>query len=205
QWQYWVRRDNDIVRRNGLPIPALRGAIQLRNAAAALTALELLASRIPVPMGATREGLVSVNLPARFQVLAGRPAIVLDVAHNPQAAGILASNLGDMGFFPDTYAVFSMLADKDIAGVAAALKTRITHWVVAPSSGARGASLGRIREALATAGIPDDAIHDAADVERAMSNVLGRAGEADRIVVFGSFVTVAAALRALEPMRRTGA
>jgi dihydrofolate synthase/folylpolyglutamate synthase len=48
-------------------------------------------------------------------VLPGRPAIVLDVAHQPQAAEILAANLGDMGFFPETFGVFSMLADKDIA------------------------------------------------------------------------------------------
>jgi dihydrofolate synthase/folylpolyglutamate synthase len=205
QWQFWVRHADRIQRRHGLPIPALRGAIQVRNAATALCALELLAPRLPLAMGAVREGLVSVDLPARFQMLPGRPAIVLDVAHNPQAAEILAANLGDMGFFPDTFAVFSMLGDKDIAGVAAALKGRITHWLIAPSSGPRGAPLERIRDGLVAAGIAIEAITGCNDGAQATAAAVGRAGEADRIVIFGSFVTVAAALRALEAMRRSGA
>ena len=159
QWQYWVRRGGEIVRRHGLPLPALRGAIQVRNAAAALTALELLSGRLPVPMGAVRDGLVNVNWPARFQVLPGRPAVILDVAHNPQAASILAANLGDMGYFPQTTAVFSILADKDIAGVAAATKSRIDRWLIAPSGGARGAAASRIKDALVAAGV-DDAVID---------------------------------------------
>ena len=49
----------------------------------------------------------------------GKPAIILDVGHNPQAAGVLADNLGNMGFYPETWAVFGMLNDKDVAGVVA--------------------------------------------------------------------------------------
>ena len=208
QWQFWMRnedRGGEIVKRHGLPIPALRGAIQLRNAATALAVIELLSQRLPVAMGAVREGLVNVDLPARFQVVPGRPAIVLDVAHNPEAAANLAGNLGDMGFFPETYAVFSMLADKDIAGVAAALRQRITCWLVAPSAGPRGASSAHLCDALIEAGVDESTIVACDDVADALSVALGRAGEADRITVFGSFVTVAAALRALEQMRRSGA
>lgn len=202
QWQFWMRRDGDLVRRHGLPVPALRGPIQLRNAATAVTALELLAPRIAVTMGAIREGLVGVNLPARFQVLPGRPSIVLDVAHNPQAAGILATNLGDIGFFPETYGVFSMLGDKDIAGVASELKGRITRWLIAPSSGLRGAPVELIRKALVAAGVAETAIAEYADVGKATGAAIERAGDADRIVIFGSFVTVAAALHALDTKRR---
>jgi len=197
QWQFWVRRGDDIVRRHGLPVPALRGSVQFRNAAATLAALDALAVRLPVPMGAIREGLVDVTLPARFQILPGRPAIVLDVAHNVEAAQILASNLGDMGFFPNTVAVFSMLADKDVVGVAKALARRIDRWIVAPSAGARGASAAHMAAALATAGVSAATIDSAADVPAAVSMAQGAAGEADRIVVFGSFVTVAAAQQAL--------
>lgn len=203
QWQYWVRRGEEIVRRQGLPLPALRGAIQVRNAAAALTALELLSGRLAVPMGAVRDGLVNVNWPARFQVLPGRPAVILDVAHNPQAASILAANLGDMGYFPQTTAVFSMLADKDIAGVAAAMKSRIDRWLIAPSGGPRGAAASRIKDAIVLAGV-DDAVIDCADVAQALALAYEQSGEADRIVVFGSFVTVASALLALEHIRRPG-
>jgi dihydrofolate synthase/folylpolyglutamate synthase len=201
QWQFWARRGDDIVRRHGLPVPALRGAVQFRNAAAALAALEALGSRLPVAMGAIREGLVEVTLPARFQILPGRPAIVLDVAHNVEAAQILAANLGNMGFFPNTVAVFSMLADKDIAGVGQALARRIDRWIVAPSAGARGASAAHIVAALATAGVPDAAIAVAADVPAALAAARDAIGEADRIVVFGSFVTIAAALQALAALR----
>jgi dihydrofolate synthase/folylpolyglutamate synthase len=204
QWQYWVRRGEEIVRRHGLPLPALRGAIQVRNAAAALTALELLSGRLPVAMGAVRDGLVNVNWPARFQVLPGRPAVILDVAHNPQAASILATNLGDMGYFPQTTAVFSILADKDIVGVAAATKSRIDRWLIAPSGGARGAAVSRIKDALVAAGVDDAVIAECADVAQALALAHEQSGEADRIVVFGSFVTVASALLALERIRRPG-
>jgi dihydrofolate synthase/folylpolyglutamate synthase len=197
QWQFWVRRGDEVVRRHGLPAPALRGSIQLRNAAAALAAVDRLADRLPVPMGAIRDGLAGVTLPGRFQVLPGRPAIVLDVAHNVEAAGILAGNLADMGYFPNTVAVFSMLGDKDIAGVARALAHRIEHWVIAPSSGPRGATAAHIAAALSDAGVPPMSITEAAEVSAALAVARGRTGEADRIVVFGSFVTVAAAQHAL--------
>ena len=204
QWQYWVRRGDGIVRRYGLPLPALLGAIQVRNAAAALTALELLSDRLPVAMGAVRDGLVNVDWPARFQVLPGRPSVILDVAHNPDAAAILASNLGEMGYFPQTTAVFSILADKDIGGVVTAMKRRIDHWLVAPSAGARGATEARIRAAMVAAGIDQASITEYADVAHALVRAHEISGEADRIVVFGSFVTVASALPALDRMRLPG-
>ena len=103
----------------GLPWPALRGDYQLANAAAALAALECLRRKVPIDMGAIRRGLVEVELPGRFQVLPGRPVVILDVAHNPQAAERLGESLARMGTFATTYAVFGMLKDKDIAGVAA--------------------------------------------------------------------------------------
>ena len=113
QWQYWGPGG----RRYGLPIPALRGAYQLANAATVLAVLDLLHERLHVSAGAVRDGLISVTLAGRFQVLPGRPAIVLDVAHNPHAARALAATLGAMGFFPATVAVFGILADKDVRGV----------------------------------------------------------------------------------------
>ena len=73
-------------------------------------------SQLPVSQQAVRQGLLTVQLPARFQVLPGKPAIVLDVAHNPHAAAVLAQNLDMMGFYPRTHAVFGMLNDKDIGG-----------------------------------------------------------------------------------------
>lgn len=185
QWQYWGLRG----RRSALPHPALRGASQLGNAAAAITALECLRERLPVTMNDIRAGLLQVDIPGRFQVLPGRPAVILDVAHNPQAARALAESLRAMGRSGRTLAVFAMLKDKDIAGVIAALTASVAHWFVAGLSGPRGASAADLGRQLAEAGI--DAVTACGDVVAAYTQACDMATENDRILVFGSFYTVA--------------
>jgi dihydrofolate synthase/folylpolyglutamate synthase len=192
QWRYWGPGGD----RYGLPNPALRGAYQLANAAAALAIVGLLQDRLHVGAGAIRDGLCAVSLPGRFQVLPGRPAIVLDVAHNPHAARVLAATLGTMGYFPATIAVFGMLADKDIRGVIDAVEARIDAWFVASLPGPRGGAADAIRAELTGAGIAPSAIRTFDDIDSAFAAARGGADEADRIVVFGSFLTVAAALAA---------
>jgi len=182
--------------RYGMPVPALRGAPQLGNAACAIAAIDALRDRLPVPAGALRDALVGVELPGRFQTLAGRPTRVLDVAHNPEAARALAASLGAMGFHPATFAVLGMLADKDIEGVVAAMKGRVDRWFVAPLPGPRGASAERLVDALEREGVARAAIRVEADVASAWRAANAAAGEADRIVAFGSFLTVAAAMSA---------
>src|SRR5690606_22877252 len=113
QWNFGGRTR----RRNALAYPALRGANQLLNAAAALAALETLEQRLPVPQQAVRLGLLQAALPGRFQIVPGQPTLILDVAHNPHAASVLAQNLDNMGFFPYTHAVLGMLNDKDVDAV----------------------------------------------------------------------------------------
>jgi dihydrofolate synthase/folylpolyglutamate synthase len=192
QWRYSGQRE-----RFGLPFPALRGKYQLGNAAVVLATLDLLRDRLPVSAGALRDGLLHVVLPGRFEVLPGRPTIVLDVAHNPHAARALAEALGDMGYHPQTYAVCGMLADKDIAGVVAAIRPRVDRWYVAPLPGPRGATAAQVRGALVRAGVGPGAIRTFAAMDGAVAAARADAGEADRIVVFGSFLTVAAAKSAL--------
>ena len=135
-------------------MPALRGAHQLGNAACAIAAIDALRDRLPVSAGAVRDGLCGVELPGRFQVLPGRPTRVLDVAHNPHAARVLAACLGSMGYHPATLAVFGMLADKDIDGVVAAMKSRVDRWFVAPLPGPRGAPAGDARALARARGRP---------------------------------------------------
>jgi dihydrofolate synthase/folylpolyglutamate synthase len=180
--------------RFGLPFPALRGAYQLANAATALAALDILHPRLPVSGGAVREGLLTVALPGRFQVMPGKPATVLDVAHNPHAARALAEALGAMGYYAETIAVCGMLADKDIAGVVTAMKQRIDRWHVATIPGPRGASAQTVRDALVGAGAPSHTIQMFDDIPAAYLAAKERAGEADRIVVFGCFSAVAQGL-----------
>jgi dihydrofolate synthase/folylpolyglutamate synthase len=188
-WTQW----SWLGRRAGLPWPSLRGDHQLRNAAAALTALDCLREKLPVDMGAIRRGLVEVALPGRFQVLPGRPVAVLDVAHNPQAAAHFAENLARMGKFRSTTAVFSMLRDKDIAGVAQALREHVDRWLIAPTPGPRGSSTADLRAALAAAHVPGE-VRDFLSVEQAWRAARELAAADDRIVAFGSFLTVGAVL-----------
>ncbi len=182
--------------RYGLPMPALRGSYQLGNAATAIAALALLRDVLPVPASAVRDGLVKVELAGRFQVLPGRPTVVLDVAHNPHAARAFAAALGSMGYHPRTTAVFGMLADKDIDGVIAAVGSRIDRWHVATLPGPRGATGDTLQARLRAAGVAAQAMRAFPDIATAYRAALDAATETDRIVVFGSFLTVAAALAA---------
>ena len=192
QWQYWGPGG----KRHGLPFPALRGAYQLANASTALAAIDLLRERLHVSAGAVRDGLVAVELPGRFQVLPGVPTVVLDVAHNPHAARALAATLAAMGRFPQTIAVLGILADKDLGGVIGAMRDRVDRWFVATLPGPRGASAARVAAALADAGVAADATRTFDDVGMAFAAARAAASDADRIIVFGSFLTVAAALAA---------
>jgi dihydrofolate synthase/folylpolyglutamate synthase len=101
-----------------------------------------------------------------------------------------------MGYHAQTHAVVGMLADKDIDGVVAALRGHVDRWTVAPLAGPRGASAQRLADALARAGVPPAAVRVAPDVASAWRAAVDAAGEADRILAFGSFLTVAAALAA---------
>ncbi len=190
-WQYWSLQG----KRSALPYPALRGAYQLGNAATALAALEQLRDMLPVDMGSIRRGLVEVDLPGRFQVMPGRPMVILDVGHNPHAARGLADSLRALPAGGRLIAVFAMLKDKDIAGVAQPLKDQVDEWLVAALPGSRGADAQRIAQALASIGVgaPISCFDSPAD---AYQCAIRSAGQNDKILVFGSFFTVGAVVQA---------
>ncbi len=191
QWLYWHGEQ----RRGGLAYPGMRGGNQLANAACAIAALDAVKAVLPIAMKDIRQGLIEVELPGRFQVLPGRPAIVLDVAHNPQAARVLADNLGGMAFHPKTWAVFGMLADKDVDGVIEALKERVSHWLPCSLDGRRAASADFLAERLRAHGLEVAGRFDSPAA--ALAAAQAAAVEDDRILAFGSFLTVAAALQML--------
>ena len=192
QWRYW----GPAGARGGLDHPALRGRVQLRNAATALCALDTLRERLAVAMQDVRRGLAEVTLPGRFQVLPGRPQIVLDVAHNVEAAAILADNLAASPFAPDTIAVCGMLRDKDVAGVLRELSARVTRWHLATLPGPRGAQAKEL-----AAHLGGEIVFEHRHVGEALAAAMESAGENDKIVVFGSFLTVGEATQWLK--RRT--
>jgi len=181
--------------RSALPYPALRGAYQLQNASAALAALDVLKDRLPISMEAVRRGLGEVQLAGRFQFVPGKPSLILDVAHNPHAARALAQNLAGLPPCPHTYAVFSMLADKDIAGVASALDPHIDTWLVAGVDTPRSATVEQLDQVLEQCRVRGE-IKICKNIPDALRYAYNAAGENDRIIAFGSFYTVAEVMAA---------
>ena len=201
QWA-WAGRGR---RYAGLAYPALRGANQLLNAAGVLAALEAMRARLPVTAQAVRLGLALVELPGRFQVVPGQPALVLDVAHNPHSVAALALNLDAMGFFPTTHAVFGAMADKDLAAMLTRMDPVIDRWYFTDLPLPRAASGAALQAAWQGVSRRRDAAAQAfATPQQALQAAAASATPADRIVVFGSFHTVGGVLQQGTPRLQAG-
>ncbi len=194
QWA-WAGRTQ---RRSGLGYPALRGANQLINASGVLAALEALKDKLPVGAQDVRTGLSLVELPGRFQVLPGQPTVVLDVAHNPHSVAALAENLDNMGFFPQTIAVFGVMADKDLDAIFKRIGPLIDHWIMTDLPTPRAAKATALRDRLMAYHMDKPAFKNNITLAGTPSEAINIAGNitdtGDRIVVFGSFFTVGGVL-----------
>jgi dihydrofolate synthase / folylpolyglutamate synthase len=190
-----------------LPPPALLGSTQYANAATAIAALEEIHGRLAIPAAAVARGLQEIRLVARFQVI--RPAKpelaswVLDVAHNPDAARVLANNLRESRSVVRTgvaggrtLAVCGILADKDAAGIATELRDCIDAWWCVPTEGERGRSAASLAQVIASQVTAPVKVADSLDLGCAAA--MAAATREDRIVVFGSFHVVGPALDWLE-------
>ena len=179
-----------------LPMPALAAPVQLRNAATAIAALRALDR--PVSREAIARGVATAHVAGRLQRFERDDVeILVDVAHTPQAAGALAAWLRQAPAAGDTFAVFAALSDKDVAGVVEALAPAIDHWLIAglEEAGLRGEPVAVFAPRLAGTVAGDAARSET--VAGALGTALGRANPGDRILVFGSFHTAAAALAML--------
>ena len=199
QGNTWHYRGSRWVLEN-LPPPALLGDTQYANAATAIAALEEIDARLTIPGAAVARGLKEIRLAARFQVVApvrpGMPMWILDVAHNPDAARVLAGNLRSSRQRGRTLAVCGILADKDAAGIAAALRECIDAWWCVSTEGERGRSGAALAQILASQVAGPVTVADGIDAGCAAA--LAAAEPGDRIVVFGSFHVVGPALDWLE-------
>jgi len=192
QWSWEGRA----TRFSGLAYPALRGANQLLNAAGVLAAFEALRPRLPVSAQAVRNGFARVELPGRFQVVAGEPTLVLDVAHNPHSIAALAQNLDQMGFFPRTHAVYGAMHDKEVGAILEKMAPLVDAWHFTDLPTARAASADDLAAGLATVpGLrPEVTVATHATPGEALAAARVAADPVDRIVVFGSFYTVGGVL-----------
>lgn len=187
QWG-WAGRGR---RYTGLGYPALRGANQLVNAAGVIAAFEALRERLPVSAQALRQGFATVELPGRFQIVPGQPALVLDVAHNPQSVAALALNLDAMGFYPRTRAVFGAMRDKDIAGSLEKIRPLVDAWHLCDLATPRAAKAEELAAVIGS----ERETHCHASPAEALAAAAAASDPADRIVVFGSFYTVGGVLK----------
>ncbi|KFN51691.1 hypothetical protein N790_14440 [Arenimonas malthae CC-JY-1] len=174
-----------------LPEPALSAPAQRGNAAAAIAALRAL--DLPIPDEALRAGVRDARLPGRLQRLPGSPERVLDVAHNPQGARQLAAWLEANP--RHTVAVFSALADKDMGGIVAPVAPHLRAWHLGPitDAGPRGLPVDELARRLAEH-LPAEILHPHRSLAEALAAAALQAGPDGRVLVFGSFHTVAAAL-----------
>ena len=182
-----------------LSAPALIGDAQYANAATAIAALEEIDARLPIPAAAVAQGLARVRLAGRFQVIASArdaPAWILDVAHNPAAARVLACNLRDHPISGRTLAVCGILSDKDASGVVTELRGCIDAWWCVSTEGERGRSGASLAQAVARqVAAPVEASES---ISAGCAAALAHASSLDRILVFGSFHVVGPALDWLE-------
>lgn len=189
-------RWRDVSFRLELPTPGLAAPVQRTNAATAIAALRALGR--PIKRTAWAEGVMAAGVPGRLQefVFDGTD-VLLDVGHNPQAAAVLAAALAARPVQGRTLAVFAALADKDASGVASALAGQVDAWYLAGLEGLRGQAAAALGERIAGI-VPAPRLHDR--VVDALQQALADAAEGDRVLVFGSFHTVAEVL----PQLRSG-
>jgi dihydrofolate synthase/folylpolyglutamate synthase len=192
----WQHRDGTAF---DLPDPALAAPVQYANAASAIAALHALDASgglaAPIALGqAAADGLTAVRVPARLQSLGGDPAVVVDVGHNPQAARALAAWL-ELRRFPRVHAVYGALADKDVAGVLAALGPHVDHWHLAglDHDSPRGLPIGALGEAIRQT-LPQAAFDMHPRVPAALAAARAQARPGECILAFGSFFVASAVL-----------
>jgi dihydrofolate synthase/folylpolyglutamate synthase len=176
-----------------LPLPSLAGNHQLDNAAGVLMVIEVLAADFPVERAAIEQGLKAVALPARCQIQSGDVEVVFDVAHNADSAESLVRVLGERQVAGSTRLILAMLDDKDIEGFTMVLAAVVDRWYLATLSGERGLTANTLRERMCLAGTATD-VHCFQDVSTAFRQAKAESGSGDRLVICGSFVTVAEAL-----------
>jgi len=199
--QYHVRMHGDTwdfecgsVQLRDLPRPTLAGEHQVGNAAAALAAVVAGRFGVRLDHGSVGAALRSVMIAGRFQRVAGEVEWILDVAHNVQAAEALRDNLRRLPRARRTLAVCGILGDKDIRGITAKLAGDVDAWILASLEGARAVGTQQIAEALPPGA---SVLAQTSDVAEACRVARATARQGDRVLVFGSFLTVGPALEFL--------
>jgi len=174
----------------------LDGAHQKLNAAVAVKAIESFTSQFPISNNMISEGIKKARIAARFEKInIGNKTVILDVAHNPAAVEALVETLSENPV--ETVAIFSALIDKDIVDMIELASGSIKHWFLVPIKAERSIELNALKDKFANS--------DATTVCLNMSNAIEQSlelEEADRVVIFGSFYTIADASKIIKKYER---
>jgi dihydrofolate synthase/folylpolyglutamate synthase len=190
------RRSSDPDTAPVLPLPPFGGAEQFGNAAACAAVVECMAGALPVGDVALAAGIERAYLRGRLE----RHTVdgvewVFDVGHNPAAAEVLRTSLERLPPARRTFVVFAAMRDKDVAGVVGPFVPLTERWFVTQGNADRGATAAELAALLTNAGAPR--VSTAPTVADACAAARAAAQPLDRVLVFGSFVTVGAATEAL--------
>lgn len=169
-----------------LPMPALRGRHQLDNAAGAITLVQSLQARLPVDWPAIQRALPMLHLPGRME---RRGRFVLDVAHNAEAAAMLAQSLGEQFGHRPVLWIAGVLSDKPIEAIAHSLAAHVSTAITCTLPSPRALSAEALAARLSACGIAAQAAGSPAE---ALALALRQAPADQPILVCGSFLTVAA-------------
>jgi len=184
-WQ-WYSKDTKL---DNLPLPNL----SLQSAATAMMVISLLQIYLPVTKDAILSGLTKVFLPGRFQCLSSEREIILDVAHNPEASAFLATELASLPCEGRTLAVLGMLKDKDVLGALQPLLPQVSAWYLGGLDVPRGTTAKHLMKYLKDLGQQQCYTHET--ILQAYNQAVANCTKKDRILVLGSFYTVAKILK----------
>ena len=180
----------------GLPKPCHYSEHQLTNASGVLMAVQSLPDSFLVKEEAIHEGLSQFQLAGRFQRLSGEPEIILDVAHNQQAATILANSLSELPNQGDTYVIIGMLSDKDHTAVFTELGRIASSWHIVELDSPRATETNVLLDGLKALNNTKP-VSTFENMGGAFAEVIQQAKAGDRILITGSFLTVGAAINVL--------
>jgi len=194
---HWQWKSKEGMTIDSLPQPALAGECQFSNAATAIAVLQQLTD-FPVDGFDIIEALETVQCRGRYEINEGEAQCIFDVAHNPASAAALSKTLSARSIHGQTLAVFGVMADKDIAAIVAELAGVIDKWYLAAADISRAAEPAAVEAVCISKGITETSLQQFSSVSEATEQALRDCAENDRVVVCGSFYTVAEAMRQLQ-------
>jgi len=183
--QEWSWRTEG-VELNHLPLPK----IPMSSAAAALMLSYCFSEQLSLKDEDRLQAIENTQLPGRFEVIQDCCPIIFDVAHNEASALLLAEKIKQTGHKGKTYAVFSVLADKDCGAIVRAMAKLIDEWHVLPLQCPRAEKTEKIVHQIKA--LFDQPCYNHVDLSSMWNTLREKLHPQDRVVVFGSFYTVAA-------------